>query len=149
MKPDRFYDGLARFDDARFGVRVIRLCKGQIENQPFYAFVGIEPQNLFYFHEHYKDGAYTDFRVFGRELLRGWGEEPPEDVAEYMRSKYNVHFEDEPEHVMDIARMSARMMSEGWIIPGLPQQDRFPPNASDARSAGKDFPVSSRRDAPS
>lgn len=111
MTSEHFWCGLARFDDARMGYRIIELCKGTQDGRAFYAFIGIEPHNLRYFLDHYRAGELHDFAVFGRELLRGWGVAPPEDIIEYMRRKYNVEFSLNPAQIERIAVATAQMLS--------------------------------------
>ncbi len=112
--------GLARFDEARFGFRIVRLCRGRAEGRDFYAFLAIEPHNLEYFERHYQDGLLADFSAFGTELLRGWGEAPPAAIIDHVRDKYGVEFGVDEAYVAMLARMAssqARQTDEGLSVP--------------------------------
>jgi hypothetical protein len=86
------YEGIMRMDDTRYGYSVVRLCKGAIEGQTFFAFVAVEPHNLDYFRQNYKAGTHTHFSPFGTELLRGWGGEPEPHIAKHVEEKFGVCF---------------------------------------------------------
>jgi hypothetical protein len=86
------YEGIMRMDGTRYGYSVVRLCKGAIEGQKFFAFIAVEPQNLDYFRTHYKAGTHTHFSPFGTELLRGWGDAPEPHLAKHIEEKFGVCF---------------------------------------------------------
>jgi hypothetical protein len=86
-------EGIGRFAHARHGFCVVSLCQGKQDNDTFFAFVAIEPHNYSYFRKTYAQGIATDFSVFGRELLRGPGTLPSQDVIEYVKAKYNIEFD--------------------------------------------------------
>ena len=142
METDRIGDGLARFEDSRFGFRIVKLCRGKVSGKSFFAFIGIEPQNYPYFLEHYRDGIRSDFQIFGCELLRGWGDDPPEDIIRYMQEKFHVEFEVDQSEIMQIAKMTASMMQEGWTRSPVPFQNLNPPNTSGHFLARTVFPES-------
>ncbi|MCC6599005.1 MAG: hypothetical protein IT559_09490 [Alphaproteobacteria bacterium] len=108
MELQHMHDGLARFENARFGFRVVRLCRGRAGDRPFYAFVAIEPQNLDYFGRHYQECVLSDFSVFGQELLRGWGETPPAEVTDHVRQKFGVEFDVDQEHIMALVWLASQ-----------------------------------------
>ena len=85
-------EGIMRMDGTRYGYSVVRLCKGAIEGEKFFAFVAVEPQNLEYFRTHYKAGTHTHFSPFGTELLRGWGNAPEPHIAKHIEEKFGVCF---------------------------------------------------------
>ena len=85
-------EGIIRMNDTRYGYSVVRLCRGAIEGQKFFAFVAVEPQNLEFFRTHYKAGTHTHFSPFGSELLRGWGDEPTADLIQHVEEKFGVCF---------------------------------------------------------
>lgn len=112
--------GLARFDEARFGFRIVRLCRGRSEGRIFYAFLAIEPHNLEYFERHYQDGLLADFSAFGTELLRGWGEAPPLAIVDHIRDKYGVEFGVDEAYIAMLARMAsnqAQQAEKGLSVP--------------------------------
>jgi hypothetical protein len=96
MEPTRYQNGLMRCDNARFGFKIVKFCCGQMrgffDDKTFYAFVAIEPQNFEYFEKRYEPYKFSDFTVFGEELLRGWGEEPPQDILEHLKRKHDIQF---------------------------------------------------------
>jgi hypothetical protein len=93
--------GVGRFDGTRYGYCIVTLCKGKAEEKDFYAFVAIEPQNYPYFQQRYPEieGRESDFRPYGKELLRGWGTAPPDDIFEHVSNKYSIEFDVRPEFV--------------------------------------------------
>lgn len=103
-------EGIGRFDHARYGYCIVPLCQGKIQNKDFYAFVAIEPHNYPYFKKHYRQGIASSFDAYGKELLRGWGTMPPEDILDHISRKYNVEFGvDRPfvEHLVTLTNNSA------------------------------------------
>jgi hypothetical protein len=85
-------EGIGRFGDSRYGFCIIQLCHGKADNRDFYAFVAIEPQNYPFFKKNYRPGVGTNFAAYGRELLRGWGLTPPQDIIDHVSRKHNVDF---------------------------------------------------------
>ncbi|MCB1651255.1 MAG: hypothetical protein KDI46_04305 [Alphaproteobacteria bacterium] len=83
---------------------IIKLCHGVSEGRDFYAFVAIESQDLPYFNENYCAGAHSRFEPFGVEILRGWGQTPPEGVIEYLRREYGIEFFKDDEMLMKMSR---------------------------------------------
>lgn len=88
---------IGRFAEAQFGFCVVVLCHGRLEEQDFFAFVAIEPQNIPHFETHYQPGEHAHFKPFGRELLRGWGAGPSDEITDYVALKYNLEFDVEPD----------------------------------------------------
>lgn len=86
-------EGIGRFAHTRHGFCVVSLCQGQENNENFFAFVAIEPHNYNYFRKSYERGQANDFAVFGRELLRGPGLVPSQEVIDYVRNKYGIEFD--------------------------------------------------------
>jgi hypothetical protein len=86
-------EGIGRFTHTRHGFCVVSLCQGQENNETFFAFVAIEPHNYGYFKKCYEKGQANDFTAFGRELLRGPGLVPSQEVIDHIRSKYNIEFD--------------------------------------------------------
>lgn len=117
MESNRMGEGLARFDGARFGFRIVRLCRGYAEGKDFYAFVAIEPHNLAYFRQHYQDGVLSDFSVFGVELLRGWGEAPPQAIIDHVQNKYGIEFDVDGAYIESLAQMAVQQVEKGIFTP--------------------------------
>jgi len=92
MEPLRYQSGVMRCERARFGFKIIKFCQGSVAFDSFYAFVALEPQNLNYFNNRYKRGIFSDFSVFGEEVLRGWGLIPPRDIIEHLQQKHCIKF---------------------------------------------------------
>ena len=86
-------EGIGRFAHARYGFCIVTLCQGKIQDKSFYSFVAVEPQNYSYFRKNYKKGDASHFDAYGQELLRGWGDAPPEDIIEYLRTRHGVEFD--------------------------------------------------------
>lgn len=107
MKTGFADEGLARFEGSRFGFSIIRLCRGMAGGRRFYAFLAIEPHNLDYFRQRYQDNL-ADFSAFGTELLRGWGDTPPQAIIDHMQDKFGVEFGVESGYVETLARMAAQ-----------------------------------------
>lgn len=103
MERTRYQNGLARDHSSRFGFKIIKFCQGTTQDRPFYAFVSIEPHNLGYFENHYKADHYTDFSLFGREILRGWGDTPPDEIIDFIRFKHNIEFGVDPAYILHMA----------------------------------------------
>jgi len=86
-------EGIGRFAHARHGFCVVSLCQGKQDDSTFFAFVAIEPHNYNYFRKVYEQGVATDFSAFGRELLRGPGNVPSQDVIDFVKNKYGIEFD--------------------------------------------------------
>ena len=84
--------GLGCFRYSRHGFCVVTLCHGQTDGRDFYAFVAIEPQNYSHFCRRYQAGQAANFHAYGLELLRGWGQEPPQEVLDHIKRKHGVEF---------------------------------------------------------
>ena len=106
MEPKRYQHGLVRSENARFGFKIIKFCHGLSNGRDFYAFVAIEPHNLGYFENHYTDYYHSDFSAFGQEILRGWGETPPEDIIDYIKLKHSIEFGVDPAYLLHLARLT-------------------------------------------
>lgn len=88
--------GLLRAEKTRHGFCVVRICQGTIEGRHFYAYIAIEPHNYDYFKKHYEALRQSDFSLYGKELLRGWGEAPPSSVHALVQQKYDIEFDVDP-----------------------------------------------------
>lgn len=106
MEPVRYQHGVVRSDEARFGFKIIKFCQGLLADDVFYAFIAIEPQNLGFFENHYTPGAYSNFAVFGEELLRGWGSAPPDDIVAYLQSKYGIEFGVDRAYILHLSQLT-------------------------------------------
>ncbi len=47
-------EGICRFESAQCGFCIVSLCQGKLDENDFYAFVAIEPQDYSYFKKHYQ-----------------------------------------------------------------------------------------------
>ncbi len=101
-------EGISRFEGAKHGFCIVSLCQGKLDEKDFYAFVAIEPQNYAYFKKDYQaqKGIASSFGAYGKELLRGWGGLPPEDVVHHVSRKYNVEFDVMPEFLERLIALS-------------------------------------------
>lgn len=114
MEPERYQNGLTRAENSRFGFKIIKFCHGRIDDKDFYAFMAIDPKNIGYFENHYKAGAYSDFSFYGQEILRGWGEAPPEDIVEYLKFKYSIEFGVDPAYILHLTQMTLQNNQNGY-----------------------------------
>ncbi len=103
-------EGIGRFDGTQYGFCIVSLCQGKLGDRDFYAFVAVEPQNYPYFKKHYQaqKGRASNFGAYGKELLRGWGCKPPEDVVHHVSRKYDVEFDTQPEFVERLVALSKK-----------------------------------------
>jgi hypothetical protein len=85
-------NGLGCFRFSPSGFCVVVLCQGLDQGQEFFAFVAVEPQNYRYFQKRYRAGELSSFRMFGRELVRGWGKIPPLAVMDHLTARHGVDF---------------------------------------------------------
>ena len=102
--------GLGCFKHARNGLCVVTLCKGRDHERDFYAFVAIEPQNYGYFKKRYRPGEAQNFSVYGFELMRGWGDAPPQEIIDHIESKHGIEF-NVSEHFLDRLANNANAMA--------------------------------------
>lgn len=99
----RYQNGVMRCQRTRFGFKFIQFCQGALECGSFYAFIAIEPQNLHYFENRYKQGDLSDFSAFGDELLRGWGLVPPKDIVKHLQYKHRIQFGIDPHLIQQLS----------------------------------------------
>ena len=103
MELQSYQHGLMRCEDTRFGFKIIVFCHGVVGDKPFYAFVAIDPQNFGYFESHYIENCYSEFSAFGKEILRGWGKTPPEDIIQHIKFKHGIDFGVDPAYILHLA----------------------------------------------
>ena len=113
MEPGRYQYGIMRCEDARFGFKLIKFCHGLTDDKPFYAFVAVEPQNFAYFENHYIEDCYSNFSVFGQEILRGWGRTPPSDIIDYIKLKHGIEFGVDKAYLLHLAQLTLQSAEKG------------------------------------
>ena len=124
MDHPRYHHGLLRSDDARFGFTIVKYCKGVLDGRAFYAFIAIEPQNFPYVTRNYQPFKFSDFSAFGKELLRGWGENPPEDILNFIQYKHNIEFGINPAYLLHLAGLTHAEKTEGRSRPSTIRLDQ-------------------------
>lgn len=138
MEPVRYQQGIMRTENGRFGFKIIKFCQGVLDGKGFYAFIAIEPHNLGYFENTYKPGLYSDFRPFGHELLRGWGDTPPHIIVDYLKHKHDIEFGVDPAYILHLSRLTLQTKErEQTLSSPFPEQSetKYPEKPAEAHGS--------------
>lgn len=91
---DKTLDGALNdvdWQDVDGSIGLVELCNGRdTDDKEYWAYICLYPSK----YREYKDKAATgqplEILQYGKALLTGWGEHPPEDIKRQMEEKYGL-----------------------------------------------------------
>lgn len=75
-------------DDIDETVSVLQLATGLSDGKPFWAYVAMFPTRYKEYYTKVTEGQPVDLTEYGEVLVKGWGEEPPEEIRRQMVDEY-------------------------------------------------------------